>query len=51
MNVSYMWKRVFYILQLNKEITDLINLRIKKSWFHLHFIYYLLLNKAESLFI
>jgi len=31
MNANCVWERVSYILQLNKEITDLINLRIKKS--------------------
>jgi len=39
-----MWERVSYILQLNKEIINLINLEIKKSWFHLYFICYLLLR-------
>ena len=43
-----MWERVSYILQLNKEITDLINSEIKKSWFCLYFMYYSSLNKAES---
>ncbi len=31
MNANYAWERVSYILQLNKEITDLINSEIKKS--------------------
>jgi len=43
-----MWERVSYILQLNKEITDLTDLKIKKSWFYLCFVYYSSLNKAES---
>ncbi len=48
MNASYMWERVFYILQLNKEITDLTDSETKKSWFYLCFVCYSLLNKAES---
>jgi len=48
-SASYAWERVLYILQLNKEITDLTDLKTKKSWFHLHFVCYSLLNKAESL--
>ncbi len=31
MSVSYVWERVSYILQSNKEIIDLTNLKIKKS--------------------
>ena len=31
MNASYIWERVSYILQLNKEITDLTDSEIKKS--------------------
>ncbi len=31
MNISYVWERVSYMLQLNKEIIDLINSEIKKS--------------------
>ncbi len=46
-----MWERVSYILQLNKEITDLINSKTKKSWFCLYSVYYSSLNKAESSFI
>ncbi len=48
MNVSYVWERVSYILWLNKEIINLTDSEIKKSWFHLYFIYYSSLNKAES---
>jgi len=51
MSVSCMWGRVSYILQLNKEITDLTDSEIKKSWFHLCFVCYSSLNKAESLSI
>jgi len=31
MNASCVWEKVSYILWLNKEITDLTNLKIKKS--------------------
>ncbi len=48
MSASCVWERVFYILQLNKEIIDLTDLKTKKSWSHLHFAYYSLLNKAKS---
>ncbi len=48
MNASYVWERVSYILQLNKEIINLTDSEIKKSWFHLCFICYSSSNKAES---
>jgi len=49
--MSCAWERVSYILWLNKEIIDLTDSEIKKSWFYLCFVCYSLLNKAESLSI
>ncbi len=48
MSASYIWERVSYMLQSNKEITDLTDSETKKSWFYLCFTCYLLSNKAES---
>ncbi len=48
MNASYVWERVSYILWLNKEITDLTDSEIKKSWFYLCFACYSSLNNVES---
>jgi len=50
-SASCVWERVSYMLQLNKEIINLTDLKTKKSWFCLYFVCYSLSNKAESLSI
>jgi len=48
MSASCVWERVSYMLQSNKEIINLTDLKIKKSWSHLCFACYSSTNKAES---